>query len=502
MILQRNSGTNRGWQIGLLMLIALMIGGASAINPIIAVVLSFFILAALFMTRFAASLPNVALGLLGFALAGYAFGGRGFAYLGVPPLFIGEAALALGLAAIFINWTRLRHIPWLMALLCFFIIIQIMSTVPYFSEYALDTARDAAIWYYSLFAIIVAQLLVRLNKIEPVMKKYYKLIPFFIIFAPLSLVIQRAAPALIPLWPTAGVPVVYAKGGDIAVHLAGIMCFLLLGLYAKWQDKEKGMQWFRKHEWLWCLLWLGAAFTTFISRAAMLTVLISGLVTVIFRPQIRWGRLLYLATVALIFLLAINFRVGVGKGDEREISAEGFLITLQSVTGDTKTARDGTREWRLNWWDKIINYTVHGPYFWTGKGYGINLADADGFQVADDNSLRSPHNGNMNILARSGVPGFTAWVLLQLAFAIAILRAHWQARANGRHRQADIFLWIFVYWMAFMINAAFDVYLEGPQGGIWFWSVFGFGLAQLEMERRYIAEQKAQAHPNPLPFSR
>jgi len=26
-------------------------------------------------------------------------------------------------------------------------------------------------------------------------------------------------------------------------------------------------------------------------------------------------------------------------------------------------------------------------------------------------------------------------------------------------------------------NAFFDVYLEGPQGAIWFWTVFGTGLA-------------------------
>jgi hypothetical protein len=36
---------------------------------------------------------------------------------------------------------------------------------------------------------------------------------------------------------------------------------------------------------------------------------------------------------------------------------------------------------------------------------------------------------------------------------------------------------ILAYWLAMLVNASFDVYLEGPQGGIWFWSVFGLGLA-------------------------
>ena len=28
-----------------------------------------------------------------------------------------------------------------------------------------------------------------------------------------------------------------------------------------------------------------------------------------------------------------------------------------------------------------FDYTVFGDYFWTGKGFGINLADDDGFQT-------------------------------------------------------------------------------------------------------------------------
>ncbi len=33
--------------------------------------------------------------------------------------------------------------------------------------------------------------------------------------------------------------------------------------------------------------------------------------------------------------------------------------------------------------------------------------------------------------------------------------------------------------MAFMINATFDVALEGPMMGIWYWSLVGLGVAQV-----------------------
>jgi hypothetical protein len=36
--------------------------------------------------------------------------------------------------------------------------------------------------------------------------------------------------------------------------------------------------------------------------------------------------------------------------------------------------------------------------------------------------------------------------------------------------------WVLAYWVAMMVDTSFDPYLEGPQGGIWFWAVFGLGL--------------------------
>ena len=41
------------------------------------------------------------------------------------------------------------------------------------------------------------------------------------------------------------------------------------------------------------------------------------------------------------------------------------------------------------------------------------------------------------------------------------------------------------YWGAFMANASFDVFIEGPMGGIWLWTVFGAGLAAVWTYRRH-----------------
>jgi O-antigen ligase len=138
----------------------------------------------------------------------------------------------------------------------------------------------------------------------------------------------------------------------------------------------------------------------------------------------------------------------------------------------------------LRWWGAIINYTVFGEYFWTGKGFGINLADADGFQANEDRSLRAPHNSHMTALARMGVPGFLLWVLLQGAFGFGLLRSVLTNRRVGDANLAVVGAWILAYWVAMMVDTSFDPYLEGPQGGIWFWSLFGLGMVVIRLTSR------------------
>ncbi len=136
----------------------------------------------------------------------------------------------------------------------------------------------------------------------------------------------------------------------------------------------------------------------------------------------------------------------------------------------------GTKQWRLAWWNEIIDYTVGGQYFWSGKGFGINLADSDGFQVLADRSLRAPHNAHIALLARGGVPLFTLWVLIQAAFGIGLVNAARRARSASNMLLVQVAGVVFAIWIAALVNMTFDVYLEGPQGGIWFWSVIGIGL--------------------------
>ncbi|MGD9715344.1 MAG: hypothetical protein AB7V46_25305, partial [Thermomicrobiales bacterium] len=77
-------------------------------------------------------------------------------------------------------------------------------------------------------------------------------------------------------------------------------------------------------------------------------------------------------------------------------------------------------------------------------------------------------------------------------------------RVVRRRREAsDIWLsaiagWLLMYWLAMMINTAFDPYLEGPQGGIWYWTVVGVSLAVIQMAKSRAPVSPNRDQPQPL----
>ena len=165
---------------------------------------------------------------------------------------------------------------------------------------------------------------------------------------------------------------------------------------------------------------------------------------------------------------------------ERPVSAHQIVENAKSIVGQSGQQTEGTKLWRLNWWDIIINDTIYGPNFWTGRGFGINLAEADGFAGTGDRRnprppTRSPHNAHMTLLARAGIPGVVLWALVLVSWFGMMMRAMLTARARGHEQWVELFVFVVCYAMSILINATFDVTLEGPMQGIWFWCLFGFG---------------------------
>ncbi len=417
-------------------------------------------------------------------LVGYAFLGKGFAYLGVPPLYVGEMVLALGLVSILVSYGRARF-GVLHGLLAIFMIWGAIRTIPYVGLYGIDALRDAVTWAYGLFAIAVS-VTVRQEHFDRLRAGYQRMIPVFLAWVPLAAGLTLLLGEALPKAPGSNVALVVFKAGDTAVHLTAIGAFILLGLYER-AGSAAGI----RDLALWSAWLVECALTAALNRAAMVTLAATSAVLLFVRASSRWVALVVVGVTLLSLTVLVDPQVDVAG--TRAISVGQLVDNFTSVfSNHSSAANQATKEWRVQWWDKIVNYTIYGPYFWTGKGFGINLADADGFQVTADGSLRAPHSTHLEILARAGVPGLALWLAFQVAFGLSLLRAAFRA-IRAAPPWVPILGWIFVYWAAALIDGSFDVYLGSPPGGIWFWSVIGLGLAAVRLSRE--SERPAAASP-------
>ncbi len=381
--------------------------------------------------------------------------------MGIPPVYVGELLLlfsiftTLGSGQLFALFTR--PLGWLLA--CF-LVWELSCTLPYLETYGIDAARDSVTWLYSLFAICLAAVVIRYaGSISVIVSFYARFGSAFVIVGTACAILYACIPDHLPTWPGTDVTFPNTKCPDLCVHLTGVICFLLVGFVEK------------KNWWLipgLIAFLLGLS----LSRGGGVSVIAGSFVILLLYPR---SKRLFLVFSSIFLVVDVHMKVG---DQRREVSSQQLVRNLASVLGEKSDENlDGTKEWRIEWWNRIIEYTIHGPYFWTGKGFGVNLTLADGMERNENEflGLRSPHNSHLTFLARSGVPGFALWVWLQMAWLGTMLLAHYRARVSRQATWAALFAWILAYWLSFMVNAAFDVAFEGPVTGIPFWMLWGFG---------------------------
>jgi hypothetical protein len=415
---------------------------------------------------------------------GYLLFGKTLAYVGIPPIYLGEFALLSGLLLCVrgkvLNPLFNSAVAWLLVL---YIGWGVMRSVPYLTTYGVDTLRDSILWGYAFFALLVAAFVIRYNLLVKILTFYFRATPKIIWILLGSILTGFILGDHMPTFGANNVGWISVKPGDISVTLAGIAAFMNLEI-----GQYLGISRTRTQETFIYAAWAATAFiVTSVNRGGMLAIAAAFLVTNLFGVRAKFMRQLYIIAITLLILTPTIPAVALSTG--RTISVAQIATNIMSIGSDPgKGDLGGTKAWRLLWWTKIISYTFNGPYFLTGKGYGINLAMEDGFIVTlndEGNSpLRSPHNASMTQLARGGVPGLALWLTLIMTYFISLVRAYLRARRRNQMFWANLNLWLLAYGVAFFINMSFDVSLEGPQGGIPFWSLMGLGIAALYTQKK------------------
>jgi hypothetical protein len=453
-----------------LIILTMGAAAAAAIEPVLAALVVIVSVVVVGLLLIGARVTQVFLGALTVMLIGYAFLGRGFAYVGVAPLYVGELALPVALLAL-LRGRRLGRLRPLHVLLLAFMAWGALRTIPYLGIYGIDALRDAVTWGYAAYALVVAFVLSP-DQLRAGIALYRRLLPLLLVWVPVAAAL--ASLVALPTVPGSAVPIVVFKGGDFGVHLAGAAAFVFLGLYGTGHGRRLA------EPLIWGLWLIALAVVGILNRGGLVAASMSATVVLYVRAAGRWLTLIFVALALIVPVILVNPTIKLGTG--RELSVGQMVDNVTSVFGEARNpGLEGTKEFRLRWWSAIVDYTITGPFFWTGKGFGINLADDDGFQPTADRSLRAPHNGHVEILARTGVPGLALWISLNAAYGLSLLRAAVRARRRGEAYWVQVFGFVFIYWLAAVANASFDPYLQGPQGGIWFWTMFGVGLAAIRM---------------------
>jgi len=426
---------------------------------------------------------------------GLALAGKGFAYLLPDPLFITECMMLVGILVLL----RAGAVRQLFSLPQTYILVALalwsaFRTIPYIPVYKMDAIRDAFLIAYLSWALIIAGLMIaKPERFNTAVRWFRKFTIIFLIGCPLIWVLSRFLGGSLPQWPWApGVPILLPKAGDTCVILAGILGYWVAGFMTQINLYYMGSL-------LACLGITGA-----FNRGGLLSFLTALFLCIACKPRSPWPwRILFTMFfgASLLYVSAINIQI---PGRDRFISFDQFSQNFMSMIGaSNRNDLEATKRWRMDWWEKIIDETFHGPYKVMGRGYGISLGEAHGFgSKRKETMLRSPHNGHLNVLARSGVPGFGLWLGALGAWGVGMAYCFFRSRYRRDGQWPNIFLWLSAFFIAANANASFDVYLEGPMGGIVLWSIYGMGMAAMWIYKNNPEVLRHPEMPVPVQASR
>jgi hypothetical protein len=392
----------------------------------------------------------------------YVFLNKGVAYT-----FLVEILWLFGILLLFMHRKKVELI-WnkTTKLLLFFIAIGFIYIIRGFIKYdIIDIIRDSFIFQYGWFVFILFLFKDKTAQIWETLFFIYKWFPFV---ALLNFILQYFVPFFETVTPFGDIPILLYKNGDMGVQLL-ISTLLLFFSFEKYSIKWRVV--------LSLVIALDFLILASYSRSGIVAFLASLACFIYFNKDIQLQsriRLLikYLPVILLIVTpIYINIKV-TENFQGRSVGFEQIKNNFSSIVGGTT---DATSEdnvvWRLVWWAKIIDYSFTAPNFFIGKGLGMNLATEDDIITLDD-SLRSPHNFHLNIMARFGVLIFLIWSY----FLIQIIKPLFKKQLQGRRLLIGCILF------AFLLNASFDVFLEGPMGAFPFWTWMGLYLLTEDQE--------------------
>src|SRR5580698_11569281 len=175
-------------------------------------------------------------------LFGYFLLGKGFAYL-----FLGELVLVVGVLLYLPS--RRFTLPFtdpVLLLWTAFAFWGFCRTVPFLSVYHFDAARDAVLWGYGTFALIIAAFINRSSQISRALNTYRKFLRWYLIVFPGLLAVSLVTLGQLLRLPWShDVGILDLKAGDAGVDVAVAGMFMLIFSDRRTGGEKQGLSMFR-----------------------------------------------------------------------------------------------------------------------------------------------------------------------------------------------------------------------------------------------------------------
>ena len=388
-----------------------------------------------------------------FVMASYVFFNKGVAYS-----YMVEVLWLFGLLLIFLSRHSYEFVWDLRAkLLALFLTIGIIYIPIGLRGYPfLEVIRDSFIFQYGWFAFIV---FLFKDEQQLVWKKIIALYSWFPIFGLLNFGLQNFVDNFDRFKPFGEISLVLYKYGDMGVHLLISSLVLLV-----FQQKKS----LRFQAMMAILILFNLLILTAYSRSGMLAYVLGVLVYIVLSNEayIRTRVKQYTKYLPLLLMIVVPIYASIKVQENfqgRKVGIEQVAQNAGSFVGISKDVNlEDNKLWRLVWWAKILDYSFSPNYFFQGKGLGMSLSEADEV-ISEAEEVRSPHNFHLTVMARFGVPIFCLWLFWLFLLFKPMFKKQLDAKT----------LLISTVLLAFIVNASFDVFLEGPMGAFPFWTWVG-----------------------------
>jgi hypothetical protein len=422
--------------------------------------------------------------LLGPLLAGYLLFDKAFAYIHLPgtPLYVGEMVLVVGslgaLTATGYLRVAVRDEP-ILTLLAAFFLCGLIRFLPGLHADAINAVRDFALVYYCLFAFFTVAVLVRSpDLLERWVVLLARLVPWLLIWLPIGLLLAPLSPFVhtAPSVPGSTISILTHKPGNAAI--AALLALGSLWLFPG-RHSARGRA-------LWSIVALVViAIAGTQNRGGLVGVTAGAAIGLLFfrdRMRLIMRAVAILAVgLSLATLLSLKVPAAGGQGSQgRAYSASQLIANVASIGGVQESGNlSGTVAGRDQLWSLIFHKQAADGYLLDGAGFGLNLA----YWVGDSqvtygaNPLRSPHNSHLDVLARTGLVGFSLWIALWLGWYWRLITGCRRLARRGLHTRRQVAVLCLMVTTAILVSSVFDPQLEGAQVAALLWTAFGVGVA-------------------------